>query len=112
MKIPNGDRAIIDKSKLTDYALNINHDRGGPKAKKLIRYGYSPDNWQQLELDIRKYHLTADIRIEKATRYGTRYEIRAALLAPINKPLYVRTIWQIDNGTDLPRLITLVPTSK
>lgn len=109
MKIPNGDRAIIERSKLVNYALNVSHERGGSKARKLIRYGYSPDKWKQLELDIRKYHLTADIRIEKATRYGMRYEIRAALPSPVNRQLYVKTVWQIDNGTDVPRLITLVP---
>lgn len=109
MKIPNGDRAIIEQSKITGYALNANHKRGGSKAKKLIRYGYSLSSWQQLELDIRRYHLTADIRIEKTTRYGVRYEIREALLAPVNRWLYVKTVWQIDIGTDVPRLITLVP---
>ena len=38
-----------------------------------------------------------------------RYEIRMTLQTPLGIPLMVRTIWQIDHGTDVPRLITLYP---
>jgi hypothetical protein len=109
MKIPNNDRALIEPSKLTEYLLNTGHKRGGTKAKLLLQFGYSPDNWQQLELDIRKFHLTEDVKLIKETAYGTRYEISANLITPINIPLLVKTVWQIDTGTDFPRLITLFP---
>ena len=75
----------------------------------LFQFGYSLENWQQLELDIRKFHLTADISIIKETMYGVRYEVRAALLTPSKRQLFVRTVWQIDIGGDSPRLITLIP---
>lgn len=109
MKLPNHELAVIATSKLTDYLLQITHKRGGTKARLLLQYGYSPDNWQQLEQDIRKFHLTAEVNIIKETMYGMRYEISENLLTPINKLLLVRTIWQIDKGTDFPRLITLFP---
>lgn len=109
MKIPRGDRAIIEQSKITEYLLNTEHERGGSKAKKLLRFGYSSDSWQQLELDIRRFHLTADVSIVKKTPYGMRYEVRAVLLTPSNRQLSVKTVWQIDIGTDIPRFITLVP---
>lgn len=109
MKIPNNDYAIIEQSKITDYLLNINHQRGGSKAKMLINYGYSLENWQQLESDIRKFHLNAEVSIIKETPYGIRYEIIAEILTPIHKPLLMKTVWQIDTGTELPRLITMIP---
>ena len=65
MKIPNSDIAVIEPSKLTEYLLNTDHKRGGSKARLLIRFGYSPDNWQQLEEDIRKFHLTVDVNVVK-----------------------------------------------
>jgi hypothetical protein len=109
MKIPNSDRAIIEPSKLTDYLLNPEHKRGGTKAKLLIQCGYSQENWQQLETDIRNYHLPTDVDIVKQTAYGIRYEIAADLSTPVGRELLVRTVWQIDTGTDFPRLITLIP---
>lgn len=109
MKIPNSDRAIIESSKITEYLLNTEHQRGGAKARLLIQFGYSPDNWQQLEEDIRRFHLDQDVNLITETPYGTRYQISANLLTPINRPLLVKTVWQIDIDTDSPRLITLVP---
>ncbi|MGY6528704.1 MAG: DUF6883 domain-containing protein [Cyanobacterium sp.] len=108
-KIPNFHRAIIEKSKITDYLLNINHKRGSSKAKMLLNYGYSPDNWQQLELDIRKFHLSAEVYIIKETPYGIRYEIISEILTPINKKLLLKSVWQIDQGLEIPRLITMIP---
>ncbi|MDJ0901759.1 MAG: hypothetical protein QNJ55_23460 [Xenococcus sp. MO_188.B8] len=57
----------------------------------------------------RQFHLNADVDIVKETAYGVKYEVRAALITPTSKQLFVRTVWQIDKGTDLPRLITLIP---
>jgi hypothetical protein len=109
MKIPNADRAVIEPSKLTEYLLNSEHKRGGTKAKLLILFGYSLENWQQLESDIRRFHLVVDVNVVKETMYGVRYEISANLLTPIDRQLFVKTVWQIDKGTDFARLITLVP---
>lgn len=109
MKLPNADRAIIESGKLTDYLLNLNHKRGGAKAKLLIQCGYSQKNWQQLEIDIRNSHLSAEVETVRETMYGTRYEISAFLSTPVNRQLLVRTVWQIDKGTDFPRFITLIP---
>ncbi len=109
MKIPNSDRAIVEPSKLIDYLLNSEHKRGGAKAKLLLQFGYSLENWQQLESDIRKFHLVADVNVVKETAYGMRYEVSANMLTPIDRQLFVKTVWQIDTGTNFPRLITLVP---
>lgn len=109
MKIPNGDRAIIEPSKITEYLLNPKHRRGGSKANLLLQFGYSVENWNQLEADIREFHLPVDVDIVKETPYGTRYEVSAALITPIGRQLFTRSIWQIDRGTDRPRLITLFP---
>jgi hypothetical protein len=109
MKIPNSNRAVIEPSKLTEYLLNTEHKRGGSKAKLLIQFGYSIDNWQQLETDIRRFHLPEDVNLVTETAYGTRYQISANIITPIERPLLVKTVWQIDINTDFPRLITLVP---
>jgi hypothetical protein len=86
MKIPSGDRAVIEPSKLTDYLLNPEHKRGGAKARLLNQFGYSQENWQQLEIDLRNFHLLADVDVIKETAYGTRYEISASLSTPVGRP--------------------------
>ncbi|MEM6868256.1 MAG: DUF6883 domain-containing protein [Cyanobacteria bacterium P01_C01_bin.121] len=109
MKLPNCDRAIITQTKLTEYLLNIKHKRGSSKAQLLIQFGYSINNWKRLDADIRQSHLTQDVDRIRETQYGVRYEIRAPLSTPVGRLLWVKTVWQIDTDTDIPRLITLVP---
>ncbi|RIK15444.1 MAG: hypothetical protein DCC52_18700 [Chloroflexi bacterium] len=109
MKLPNREKAVIAPDKLTDYLLNVEHKRGATKARLLIQFGYNSANWQQLDADIRLYHLNTEVDLVKQTVYGMRYEIRASLQTPSGRALMVRTIWQIDQGADVPRLITLFP---
>jgi len=108
MQLPNRALAIIAQEKLTGYLLNIRHKRGGTKARLLAQFGYTVQNWGRLEADIRR-GLDAEIDLVRSTEYGTRYEIRITLQTPRGVLLTVRTIWQIDNGREVPRLITLYP---
>jgi hypothetical protein len=108
MQLPNCALATIAQEKLTEYLLNIRHQRGGTKARLLAQFGYTVQHWRRLEADIR-HGLDAEVDLIRPTEYGTRYEIRMTLQTPLGVPLTVRTIWQIDDGTDVPRLITLYP---
>jgi hypothetical protein len=108
MQLPNCALAVITQEKLIDYLLNTGHKRGGAKARLLEQFGYMVQNWRQLEGDIRS-GLETEVDVVRTTEYGTRYEIRMTLQTPVGVPLTVRTIWQTDSGTDVPRLITLYP---
>jgi hypothetical protein len=109
MKIPNADRAIIDSDKLVRYLLDVDHPQGGPKARLLVSLGYATAKWRQLEHDVRRWHLTEDYLAANQSRWGIRYEIVAPLTGPSADTVLFRSIWQIDLGTDLPRLITMYP---
>jgi len=109
VKLPNQERAVIAPDKLVQYLLNTIHKRGGHKARVLRDFGYDIALWQQLQSDIRRFHLNAEVEVVRQTLYGTRFEIRAPLHTPNGRILTVRTVWQIDEGTDFPRFITLFP---
>jgi hypothetical protein len=109
MRIPNADRAIIAPEKLRDYLLNPSHRRGGGKARLLISLGYQRDGWALLERDLRSQHLSADMHVESMNEYGRRFEILAPIRTPSGKTLVVRSVWQIDRGSQNPRFITLYP---
>ncbi len=109
MKIPNADDAVISREKLRDYLLNVGHRRGGAKARLLLSLGYQPEAWQVLEQDLRKQHLGEDVIATSRSDYGVRYEIVAPITTPSGRAVSFRSIWQIDAGTDAPRLITMYP---
>jgi hypothetical protein len=109
MRIPNADMAVIAPEKLRDYLLNPSHRRGSTKARFLLSCGYRADAWQVLEADLRTQHLTADYSSAQDNVYGRRFTIRAPLATPSGRQVLLLSVWQIDVGTNMPRLITLYP---
>jgi hypothetical protein len=109
MRIPNAEKAIIAPEKLRDYLLNPAHRRGSTKARLLLACGYRADLWQVLDADLRTQHLTVDVAVIKDVSYGQRFEISAPLATPSGRRIVFQSVWQIDKGAELPRLITLYP---
>ena len=109
MRIPNADKAIIAPEKLSEYLLNPAHRRGSAKARLLLACGYRADAWEVLEADLRAQHLTVDFAVTKDNLYGQRFEICAPLVTPSGREIVFQSVWQIDDGTDAPRLITMYP---
>jgi hypothetical protein len=109
MKVPNADRAVIAPAKLIDYLLDVDHPHGGSKARLLLSLGYSSAQWRQLDADLRRMHLTEDYVATQQSNWGIRYEIVAPISGPLGDTVLFRSVWQIDLGTDVPRLITMYP---
>jgi hypothetical protein len=109
MRIPNADRAVIAPEKLRGYLLNPLHRRGGPKARLLMSLGYRAEDCGQLEQDLRTQHLTSEVTAVTRTEYGVRFDIVATIVTPSGTQYDFCSIWQIDEGSDVPRLITLFP---
>jgi hypothetical protein len=110
MEIPNAERAIIAPEKLRDYLLNPLHRRGGSKARVLMSLGYRTEDWVRLDRDLRLQHLTHEVTATAGTEYGVRFEIVAPIVTPSGKPFEFCSVWQIDQGSDVARLITLYPS--
>ncbi|MCG8450897.1 MAG: hypothetical protein MI725_15125 [Pirellulales bacterium] len=109
MKLPNVENAVIEQDKLVRYLLDTQHRRGGSKAKLLDSLGYNAANWQLLAKDLRQHHLVADVIGQRDTIWGKRYDIVAPLTGPSGDTVLFHSVWQIDLGTDCPRLITMYP---
>lgn len=109
MKLPNADRAVIDPAKIVRYLLDVDHPDGGSKARLLVSLGYSAADWQQLAADLRRMHLTEEYVTTSHTTWGVRYEVVAPITGPAGGTVLFRSVWQIDLGTDAPRLITMYP---
>lgn len=105
MKLPNKEQAIIAPEKLIAYLLNTEHKRGGTKARFLSQFGYRAENWQQLNSDVRLYHLDAEVDVVRQTSFGMRYEIRAPLKTPVGRMLYVERFGKLTLGLTLPGLL-------
>jgi outer membrane receptor for Fe3+-dicitrate len=97
--------ATIAQAKLTQYLLVLLPK--DDKSKFLAQAGYTLDNWQQLEQDLRTQVLTQPAEPIETTRYGEKYAIRACLRGVNGIELNILTIWMVTNDTT--KFVTLVP---
>ena len=111
-RLPNANEARIDPRKLRDYVLNTEHTIGKYKATFFVEIGYSADNWQKLESDIREQHLSQPAEPGQESPFGRKYTITAPLRGPQGEVRQVATIWIIRPNNDFPELVTMVPANR
>jgi hypothetical protein len=109
MKLPGADRLTIEREKIVDYLLNPAHRFGGSKARFFNRFGFTPEQWQQLSEALRIHGQTHEVKQVYETGFGPRFEVEGQLNTPDGRSPRVRSVWQQDHGAVAPRLITAYP---
>jgi nicotinamidase-related amidase len=107
LPLPGADRAIIDRRKVTDYALNPEHPVGGNKAKVFeSALGFKKDNADDLIAQL-KSGVKNNPAIEgKLDQFGQRYTMDIPVSGPTGSGV-VRTGWIYKVGSYVPELTTL-----
>ncbi len=106
MRLPQGDRAIIDERKVVDYCLSEEHDDGKHKARLFRQIlGITLDNADTLLDQLREAAASGEATLGKLDRYGQRYVIDISLEGPLGTAT-VRSAWIVRATEDVPRLIT------
>lgn len=109
MKLPNAERAVVEREKITDYLLNATHRSGVSKARFFAAFGFRAEAWEILSEALREHGQNHEVTRIKETGFGPRYEVEGELIAPDGRRPRVRTVWQLDEGEIAPRLITAYP---
>lgn len=52
MKLPDGDRAVVDDAKVRDYLLSPEHPIDRFKPRVLVAVGYRREHWQHRKADV------------------------------------------------------------
>jgi len=97
--------SIISPQKLTEYLL-IPLPRDD-KSQYLAKGGYTLDNWQQLEQDLRQQILSLEAQPTLKTKYGQKYQIIGNLTGPNGQILKIKTIWIVTEQST--QFVTLFP---
>lgn len=108
MKLP--DDTLIAQEKLRQYLLALR--KRNDKSQWLALAGYTLENWQVLEKDLRNQILSVDATPTENTEYGQMYEIKRKLIGPNGKNLPVCTIWMTETGTGNTKFITMYPDKR
>ena len=109
MKLPNANRARVERDKIVDYLLNAAHRYGASKARFFVRFGFRVEEWERMARALLEHGKAHDVARVRETGFGPRYEVEGALNTPNGRRPRVRTVWQLDRGEVAPRLITAYP---
>ncbi len=107
MKLPNGERALVELSKLVDYCLDSTHPRGRHKARVFAaRLGVGPPEATSLRVALLDAAARSDeVFSGTADGFGRRYILDLVVSGPKGDAL-VRSAWIVRAGEDFPRFTT------
>jgi hypothetical protein len=106
MKLPHGDRAIIEQRKIIDYSLSPDHDDGKHKARLFQDLlGLTRDHATLLLDALKEAAMAGEAVSGRLDRYGQRYVIDFEFVGPTGQAM-IRSAWIIRPGETAPRLVT------
>jgi hypothetical protein len=109
MKLPGTEAAVVARSKVENYLLNLEHPIGGGKAKFFIRFGFRRERWKELEDALRRHAKENSVTDTFQDADGLTYVIEGRIKTPSGRQPRVRTVWLIETGELAPRFITAYP---
>ena len=109
MRLPNAERARVEREKITDYLLSTPNPGGRSKAAFFLSFGFSADSWEDLAEAVRLHGRSHEVVRTVETVHGPRYCVDGVIETPDGRNPRVRTVWQVDTGSDQPRFITAFP---
>ena len=75
MKLPNADRAVVEREKIVDYLLNPAHRYGASKARFFRGFGFRLEEWEQLAEALREHGRSQEVARVRETGFGPRYTV-------------------------------------
>jgi hypothetical protein len=106
MKLPSGERAIIDERKILGYCLSSEHDEGKHKAslfRNLLEL--TIEDAGRLQTDLREAATHGEAVPGRVDRYGQRYAIDLVMEGQARR-VVIRSAWIVRTGEVVPRLVT------
>ena len=108
-KLGNADTALVEIEKLKDYLLSLTHPEGKAKAKFFKLFGFSEEKPEQLETSLRMHGQTRPVVETKVTEHGVKHILECNIQTPDGRNPCVRSVWIVDRGKAVPRLVTVYP---
>jgi len=109
MKLPNAENARVDEKKITEYLLCASHQDGAGKAAFFGKFGFKVAEWHVLAEVLREHGRRYSVQKSVESAYGTRYSIDGEVKTPSGRRPMIRSVWIVDKGSKVPRLITAHP---
>lgn len=111
MKIPNNNQSFVADKKITDYLLSETHEIGKFKADFFKRFGFDLADIDTFKDSLIQHSIDRDIEKTKNSDFGIKYELKCEINSPDERNPCIVTVWIVENGEELPKLITAYPAN-
>lgn len=106
MRMPNGDKAVVDIEKLSQYCLSVVHPRGRHKARVFeSALGITAKDADDLRRDLLDAARNRDAIPADQDEYGARYVVDFNVSGSRGKAK-VRSVWIVLADEDFPRFVS------
>ena len=112
MKLPNQKDAIVPREKIVDYLLSTSHRDGRHKAAFFCSFGFTAESWEDLANALLQHGVDHEIANEEDSLFGRRYVVDGIMAMPDGRTAMLRSVWFIETGTNVPRLVTAYPVRR
>jgi hypothetical protein len=109
VKLPNAEKAVVERGKVVDYLLNSAHPDNGGKAAFFEGLGFRRQEWKKMAKSLQALAARTEVTSSTGSPHGRKYVIVGRIESPSGKMAVIRTIWIVDRGLDSARLVTAYP---
>ena len=112
MKLPNGDRAVVEIEKLVDYCLNLDHPRGKHKARVFrAACGMAANDAEWMRQQLLEAAMRNEANQTSQSAHGRRYVVECMLEGSAGEA-HIVTAWIVRDGEDFPRFVSAYVVSR
>jgi hypothetical protein len=111
--LPEAPSAAIDDAKFLKYSMDPGNPNNGGKWKAWSQLGYDVDDLtnrtaasDDVIRQVRDQLETLPAQAGKETGFGRRFEVNIPITGPNGRTGTLFTVWQFDEGSTTPRMIT------
>ena len=109
MKLPNGDRAVVEDRKLYEFLVNREHPRQAGHAELFSRLlDVDASNAETLRSALLEAAAVADAEPAEASEFGSEYVVRFSMTGSRGS-FIILSVWIIRRDELIPRLVTAFP---
>jgi hypothetical protein len=109
LKLPNYYQAVVPERKITAYLLSPTHPDGSGKEKFFTAFGFSLEEWETLAAALVSHVADNDVTKVEDSPFGTRYVVEGTIISPDGRNPFLRSVWFIGTGEDIPKFVTAYP---
>ena len=109
MKVPHIHNAQVPDRKLTGYLLDHVHPQNKGKAAFYEIVGFTKQNADELRKALLTHVLDNEVKKFINTEHGVRYVVEGWMHCLNGKQYPIRSVWFIENGQEIPKLVTAYP---